>query len=214
MLGGKAMTTIYKITNTITNKVYVGQTSKTLKERLKQHIHDSRRKKYQNRALYKDFQKYGIEAFTISALETCDDADALEREEFWIAQLDAFNNGYNATKGGVGKRYIDYDKILSLWNEGYAVSEITQITGYGYDGVSDFLHSLAVTSKEIKQRQANLCKHPVAQIDINTNKILQVYDSVKSAKQALGISHSGHIAAVCNGKRKSASGYFWKYVNE
>lgn len=208
------MTTIYKITNTITNKVYVGQTTKTLKERLKQHIHDSRRKKYQNRALYKDFQKYGIEAFTISALETCDDADALEREEFWITQLDAFNNGYNATKGGVGKRYIDYDEILNLWNEGYAVTEITKMTGYGYDGVSDFLRSTNVSSKEIKDRYVNLCKHPVAQIDMVTNEILQVFDSVKSAKRALEISHSGHIADVCNGKRKSASGYFWKYVNE
>ena len=54
---------IYKITNTINNKIYIGQTSKTIEERFKAHI--SKAKQHINRYLYDAMNHYGYENFII-----------------------------------------------------------------------------------------------------------------------------------------------------
>ena len=66
------MTGIYKITNTITKKVYIGlsndieQRWKTHKKRYKIES-DKEYEKY----LYRSFRKYGLEAFTFEVIEEC-----------------------------------------------------------------------------------------------------------------------------------------------
>lgn len=58
-------------------------------------------------------------------------------------------------------------------------------------------------------------EHPnsksVYQIDKNSNEILNKYQSIDEAKSITGIKH---ISCVCLGKRKTAGGYIWRYVNE
>ena len=54
---------IYKITNLINNKLYIGQTKKTIEERFKAHIKVARQHK--NRYLYDAMNKYGYENFKI-----------------------------------------------------------------------------------------------------------------------------------------------------
>ena len=51
----------------------------------------------------------------------------------------------------------------------------------------------------------------VAQIDKDTNEILNVFPSTKEAERAMGAT-GHHIAQVCNGKRKTTYGYKWKYI--
>jgi hypothetical protein len=58
-------------------------------------------------------QKYGIEHFSISLIEQTDQPEA--REIFWIEKLGTYKYGYNATLGGDGKRYLDYDKIVERY---------------------------------------------------------------------------------------------------
>lgn len=53
-------------------------------------------------------KKYGVENFQVETLEECLNEQASERECYWIEQLQSFKYGYNATKGGDGKSYIDY----------------------------------------------------------------------------------------------------------
>ena len=55
-------------------------------------------------------RKYGIEHFHIELIEETDNPE--EREVFWIENKRSFKNGYNATVGGDGKKYIDYDIII------------------------------------------------------------------------------------------------------
>lgn len=45
------------------------------------------------------------------------------------------------------------------------------------------------------------------------NYIIFVYDSVMQAERETGISHS-HISSCCNGKRKTAGGFIWRYADE
>ena len=115
---------IYKITNQINQKVYVGKTTKTIEKRWNEHISDSQRENICNRPLYKAFHKYGIENFKIEMLEECDVNILSEREIYWIEKLGSFKYGYNATLGGDGKSYADYDLIYHLYQSGYNVKEI------------------------------------------------------------------------------------------
>lgn len=102
---------IYIIKNDINDKVYIGKTVHTLKERLRQHINnsnndnDTHRKSHFHNAI----RKYGAEHFFISELYKyeSDDADELnkhlyEKEKEFIQKFDSYNNGYNSTLGGEG----------------------------------------------------------------------------------------------------------------
>lgn len=60
---------IYKITNKINNKVYIGQTSKTIEERFQRHLSLARQKV--NRYLYDAINYYGKDNFEISQIEEC-----------------------------------------------------------------------------------------------------------------------------------------------
>ena len=89
---------IYKITNNLNDKSYVGQTKQPLKNRIAQHrYHDDL---YIDRAI----RKYGWENFFVEILEECETQEKLnEREKFWIAKFNTkCPNGYNLTDGGEG----------------------------------------------------------------------------------------------------------------
>ena len=101
------MAKIYIITNDINDKSYIGWTSLSLEERLKNHIKDSRNRKYEKRPLYNAMNKYGADKFHIKLIEETDKPQ--EREIYWIEQYNSYHYGYNATKGGDGKLLIDFE---------------------------------------------------------------------------------------------------------
>ena len=88
---------IYRITNNLNGKTYVGQTQRTLEERMRYHLKEDL---YVDRAI----KKHGIENFTVDVLEQCATLDELnEQEKYWIATLNTkAPNGYNLTDGGNG----------------------------------------------------------------------------------------------------------------
>lgn len=55
--------------------------------------------------------------------------------------------------------------------------------------------------------------HPVAQIDIETNEVIKIYNCISEAEKELGIKN---ISAVCCGyaRHKTSGGYKWKYVED
>ena len=59
------MSYIYKITNDINNKVYVGKTNLTIEKRFREHCTDSKKFTIEKRPLYNAMNKYGIEHFHI-----------------------------------------------------------------------------------------------------------------------------------------------------
>lgn len=92
---------IYKYTNKINGKAYIGQTTQSLEKRHKRHLADSQVDDlYFHRAL----KKYGIENFTLEILEDNIEKEYLdEREKYWIKYWNTFylnKKGYNMTEGG------------------------------------------------------------------------------------------------------------------
>lgn len=93
---------IYIITNKINNKKYIGL-SKNCYRRWNEHKEVAKRprKSYQLRVpLYRAMRKYGIENFTFEVIEKCSPNELKEREIYWIKELQTYEKGYNATRGG------------------------------------------------------------------------------------------------------------------
>lgn len=90
------MVGIYKITNLINNKVYIGQ-SKDIKARWHRHRMAAFNSNYPqyNCLIYKAIRKYGIDNFAFEVLELCEEKELNEKEEYYIAQYDSTNKGYN-----------------------------------------------------------------------------------------------------------------------
>lgn len=110
------MAYIYKIVNDINNKVYIGKTEKTIQKRFNEHLADSKKRRTEHRPLYNAINKYGAEHFQILLIEEVEREKASEREIYWINKYNSYKVGYNATLGGDGRSYIDYKKILKLYD--------------------------------------------------------------------------------------------------
>ena len=97
---------IYKITNNIDNKVYIGMTTKSVLNRFQRHCVIARttnthNKKYLHRAM----MKHGVHNFSVITLESCESLEELRvRESYWISVFNSMNKkfGYNLTAGGDG----------------------------------------------------------------------------------------------------------------
>lgn len=95
---------IYKITNILTNKVYVGQTKKSITQRFSEHKHHAKVKD-DKLYLHLAMNKYGIDNFKVELIEECDTKEKLNnREKYWIRYYKSNKKefGYNLTKGGDG----------------------------------------------------------------------------------------------------------------
>lgn len=96
---------IYKITNLINGKVYIGQTVQTFKRRKIEHLYEYRKNRVFH-PIYNAMRKYGEENFNWSIIDHAYSRQELDdREIFWIDFYKSYvkrkdNNGYNLTIGG------------------------------------------------------------------------------------------------------------------
>jgi group I intron endonuclease len=94
---------IYKSTNTITGKSYIGQTIKTLNRRKAEHKWTSSSTNSKSSHFHNTIRKYGWDNFEWSILCECDTKEELDGMEYhYIIQYDSYHNGYNLTWGGEG----------------------------------------------------------------------------------------------------------------
>lgn len=93
---------IYKITNSITSKVYIGKTCEKVERRFNNHL-SMARGSYCNTHLYNAIRKYGEDNFSVEII-----ADSIPEflvnayESYWIKHYNSYVNGYNSTLGGDG----------------------------------------------------------------------------------------------------------------
>lgn len=122
---------IYKIWNDVNDKLYIGQTKATIKDRWHGHMSSALNENRYKSALYNAMRKYGRDKFHIEQIdeiqyktieELSDKLDELE-----ILRIEQYNSyadngmGYNCEKGGTGKRkrisgrtVCKYDDELNL----------------------------------------------------------------------------------------------------
>ena len=211
------MGVIYKITNKLNGKIYIGQTARTLEERMKEHRWSN--ELYIDRAI----RKYGINAFEVSVVEECTDSDELnERERYWIAFYNCKKpNGYNMTDGGDGGAgHVVSEEAknkISKFHKGRKKSEKTckkiseSKTGHSLsknhrNKIGETGRGRIASSKTRVQMSAS-CKNKRAVVCIETGEI---FESIAAAAKWVNMSRSS-ISDVIYGRSKSAGGYHWKF---
>lgn len=139
---------IYKITNRVNGKVYIGQTRFTVEHKFKQH-YKNYNIEHRQRPLYHAFAKYGIDNFSVETIEECSIEKLNEREIYWIAYYDSFNKGYNATLGGSGTaKYFwtdnQYEEIKSLYLSGFSIKDVGARYNVSKETIRDVLKTMNV----------------------------------------------------------------------
>lgn len=214
------MAFIYKITNSINGKSYIGKTCFSIEKRFKEHQKDAFRDRNEKRPLYSAMRKYGIENFTVEQIEECSDMLSSEREKYWIEYYNTYINGYNATKGGDGKIYIDYNLVIEKYKELHTCSKVAEELQICDETVSRILQSSGIKPKTAAEISKEKNSKKVAMLDMEGN-IEQIFSSVNEAANFLINSKianaklnsvNGNISRVANGERKSAYKKSWKYV--
>lgn len=212
------MAYIYKITNTLNGKMYIGKTEQTIEKRFQQHCNDSQREGMENRPLYKAMRKYGVEFFSIEEIEQTDQPE--EREIYWIEFYGTFKNGYNATLGGDGKKYIDYDLVVATYQELQNARKTAEKLNISDDSVFNILKLRNITpcsSAEISIRQFG----KITNMYSLDGDFIQSFPSTNAAAEYMvqnkltGCKKSTikqHITEVCTGRRKTAAKFKWKYA--
>lgn len=104
---------IYKYTNVLDGKTYIGQTRQNLQERDKEHISAK-----DNTYFHKALQTYGRNNFTLEIVEDDIPLNELdEKEKYYIDFYKSFytsGKGYNLTRGGQGEQCSPSSQILTI----------------------------------------------------------------------------------------------------
>lgn len=116
---------IYKITNLINGKSYIGKTTKSLDERWKLHLSDTN-KKNDNNYFHNAIRKYGYKNFEKYVIYECNDINILnlmETFKIMVNHTHKSEGGYNITWGGEDNpmNYPDIvdkmrNNVISAWS--------------------------------------------------------------------------------------------------
>lgn len=108
---------IYKITNTVNNKFYIGS-SINIYYRIARHISDLNKNKHKNPILQNSYNKYKKESFKVEIIESCSN-NLLSREQFYI---DTMNPEFNVQRDVVYQfKTNDFKRNMSkIMKESYA----------------------------------------------------------------------------------------------
>lgn len=211
------MAYIYQIINDVNQKIYVGKTEFSIEKRFKEHCNDAFRERNEKRPLYSAMRKYGIENFHIELIEETDKAN--ERETYWIEKLGSFKWGYNATMGGDGRKYLDYDLVVATYREIKNIKETATKLQISTDSVENILKERKEKIYSQQEVNKNFYGKMIKQLN-QDNELIQIFSSAKEAARYIrpNITSVGgvasHITDVCKGKRKTAYGYNWQFVEK
>ena len=199
---------VYRIVNNINCKLYIGS-SIHVNKRLYEHKSTLKSNSHHNSHLQRAWNKYGEENFSFEILETIDgDIDTLrKREQYWIDYYKSYdlNAGYNISHSAVG-------------NSGHEISEETkEKIRNKTSGVLNHFYGKSHTEetrKKMSENHANVSSgnHPRAK-SVLCVELDMIFDCTRDAERKLGVNHA-HISACCKGRRKTAGGYHWYYIEE
>lgn len=232
---------IYKITNKINKKVYIGLTTKTIEERWKQHIITANGGGKDSNSIFKRaIRKYGKDNFIVEEIDReYESIDNLKQKEiYWIGYYHSYvgeenSLGYNSTRGGdlgtelqkipivqfdicSGKKIKEYSSIAEAQQE--IKCRIEHIGEVNYSGGGFcFLKKENIqnlSDKEIKEKVHSLYPTLLYQLDKKTGKVLNIYRTAEEACEKLNYKSTGNIISCCLGNRIEADGYQWCYQRD
>jgi len=219
---------IYRITNTVNGKSYVGQ-SVDVKSRISHHRSELRNNRHENSYLQNAWNKYGEENFTFEILERCSRNELDEREIYYIDHFKTYKtfNGYNLTLGGDGTHIVNevlqfdaYGNFIKEYENGIVASEELNISaGTIYACLTKRIKKadmyIFVYKSEYKDKSSlewwldSNRNTPVEQYDLYGN-LLNTWASCAEIVRELGFNPIQCLIHVT----KSCHGYIWKRIND
>lgn len=188
---------IYKITNNINGKCYIGQTKNSLRKRLLSHISHAKvntksKKHYFQYALL----KYGISNFEVDVLETCETEQLNNKEIYWISKYNSHDSkfGYNCTFGGDG------------CSTSKPISEVTKLK---ISNANKELWSTEEYKNKQHQSRKNSWKsrtYKIVQLD-NSLNFIKFWNSKKEIINIFGVGNFGRLTK--QNPKVYSHGYIW-----
>ena len=168
---------IYKITNNINGKIYIGQTRVTEPQRWQQHVwHAYNDSDNDSLLLCRAIKKYGKENFTRTIVEECDNWFLNEREKYWINYFNSTNHeiGYNVVEGGEGHSKYSNEEIIKAYKDYGSITKASEAIGMSREQMSKRLQAMGIqTTREIS----------VCQYDLQGNFIKEYSTMAEAAKE-------------------------------
>lgn len=179
---------IYMIRRKKTGKLYIGQTTRKLRCRIRQHVYCAKRSPT-NSYIDNAIGEHGVDEFEVLLVEECSSKEELnERERYWIQFFNSKRpNGYNLTDGGdggAGRPISEKQRqIVSEFNKGKILSDITKAK------ISE--------SKSV----------PVVCVDTG-----DIFKSITVAAEWAGVAPTS-LSAALHHRTHTSGGYRWNFVN-
>lgn len=189
--------TIYKITNLINGKQYVGQTTNSVLNRFADHCSEKR-----NRHISNAIKQYGKENFKVEEIATAFDKESLNNLEIYFVEKfnTMFPNGYNHRAGGN--------------QNGVCSQELKRKISKAKSGKSiPSLKNRIISNNQRLQISKTLGGQKIVGVSLTDNSII-IYETAHSTK-AHGHNPS-NIVQICKkkGKRKISKGYTFFYLKD
>jgi group I intron endonuclease len=215
---------IYKTTNLINGKQYIGKDTKNNSKYLGS-----------GTFLKKAIKKYGRENFKKEILEYCNDENhLLQREEYWLKKFNVASNvnyyncidsSYGCPKGKHKGRKNTWSKGVkghkgAIWDDKMKEKQSSKYKNrlvFWGDKISKAKKGQKVSEERRKKvslslkgrnrpLEAGKKKVPIIQYDLNNN-VIKKWDSISDAQHIIG---RGDIRACLKGKTKTAGGFIWR----
>ena len=193
---------IYKITNNLNQKSYIGQ-SIHIEQRWEEHLYKTSGCTLLKYALY----KYGVHNFSFDVIEECPQELLNEREQYWIQYYDSFNNGYNLTLGGGGTVKYSIEAIYEDYCQTGNMQQTARNFGAHVNTVRNILKEYGINETAQQKEKVVHCIDPI------TLEIKYTFNSVQDAADAMHVNRSA-ITMALTGRHKSCANYYWKYADE
>lgn len=190
---------VYKITNKINGKIYIGK-SKNIAIRFAKHIKIAEtflESDNHFQAIHGAIKKYGKENFILDTIEVCDENNINEKEIYWISFLKTQDKiyGYNLTSGGdgatnrseesinkwrikmLGKKHSrEHNRKISESNKGKIISQsvrekISKANLGENNGMFNKTHSTKTKEKMIKSHGSRKFRKPLSEEHKEKNRI-------------------------------------------
>ena len=220
---------IYKATNKINGKSYVGQTC-DFHSRVWQH---QRCYEKEDCDFHRAIKEFGFDNFSWEIIETCESEDrACELEKYYIEKFNTYRDGYNMTKGGKGAPYHNARAVVLLTLDGQYIKRYDSAMDAEIDGFhnADVLLNckgkrrqtkgyMFMFEDEYESNGAKTYRKPepngmrsIVQCDMEGN-FIQKFKSLQEAASITGTNRTT-ISGVLSNTYKSANGYIFVYEED